>query len=78
MAKVAFVTGVTGFTGGWLAKRLVERGYSVRGLVRNVNKAANLKELGVELIQGDLRNKDCYKDGVNGSDVVFHVAAAYR
>ena len=78
MAKVAFVTGVTGFTGGWLAKRLVERGYSVRGLVRNVNKAANLKELGVELIQGDLRNKDCYKDAVKGSDVVFHVAAAYR
>ncbi len=78
MAKTAFVTGVSGFTGGWLAKRLVERGYDVRGLVRDPEKAAHLRDLGVTLLQGDLREKDSFAQAVKGTDVVFHVAAAYR
>jgi len=78
MAKKAFVTGVTGFTGGWLAKRLVERGYDVVGLVRNPEKAAHLEELGVTLVEGDLRDKSSFAGAMKGTDVVFHVAAAYR
>ena len=78
MAKTAFVTGVSGFTGGWLAKRLVERGYDVRGLARDPKKAEHLNDLGVTLVQGDLREKKSFKEAVQGADVVFHVAAAYR
>jgi len=78
MAKKTFVTGVSGFTGGWLAKRLVEQGYDVRGLVRDPEKAGHLKDLGVTLIKGDLRDKNSFKSAVQGVDVVFHVAAAYR
>lgn len=34
------VTGVTGFVGSHVAKALLERGYRVRGTVRDLEKAA--------------------------------------
>lgn len=58
--KVAIVTGVTGQDGPYLSKLLLEKGYSVYGMIRRSSNPnlQNLKTLGiadaVELVEGDL------------------------
>lgn len=49
-----FVTGATGFIGGHLCRRLVGDGHEVTALVRSPHKADALRELGVQLLPGDL------------------------
>lgn len=74
----AFVTGATGFIGGRLAAKLRERGDEVVALVRSPDRAARLKEMGCELVQGDLANPDLMHEAMKGCDGVFHVAAIYK
>ncbi len=74
----AFVTGGTGFIGSRVARRLRERGDEVVALVRSPAKAAELRELGCELVEGDLSSDDAIRRGVEGCDAVFHVAAVYK
>ena len=74
--KATLVTGATGFVGWHVARALLERGDSVRGLARD---PAKLRELpGVQGIQGDLRDSASLERAVEGCSVVFHVAADYR
>src|SRR5690606_26262595 len=72
VAKQAFVTGGTGFTGGALCKRLIERGDGVTALVRSKEKARGLAALGVRLVEGDLRDKSSFGEAMAGHDVVYH------
>ena len=37
------VTGVNGFIAGWVAKELLDQGFSVRGTVRSLEKAAPIR-----------------------------------
>ena len=74
----AFVTGGTGFIGGRLVGRLRDRGDDVVALVRSPEKASELRELGVELVEGDLSSDDAIREGVRGCDAVFHAAAVYK
>lgn len=74
----ALVTGATGFTGGHLARELRRRGHDVVVLVRDENKAAPLRELGMELRKGDIADRDSVRKAVAGCDVVYHIAAMYR
>lgn len=73
-----FVTGGTGFTGGNLVQRLVNDGYEVSALARKTSKTGLLKQLGVEIITGDVTDKDLLKKAINGFDMVYHLAAMYR
>ncbi len=72
------VTGATGFTGGHLARTLAARGHVVRALVRDAGPAAPLREAGIELAVGDLRDRAAVQDAVEGCEVVYHIAAIYR
>jgi dihydroflavonol-4-reductase len=74
----AFVTGGTGFIGGHLVRKLRERGDEVVALVRSPDKAADLRELGCELVEGDLSSEEAIRKGVEGCDSVFHVGAVYK
>jgi nucleoside-diphosphate-sugar epimerase len=74
----AFVTGGTGFIGGRLVEKLRARGDDVAALVRTPSKASRLRELGCELLEGDLTAAEAIRRGVDGSDSVFHVAAVYK
>ncbi len=74
----AFVTGGTGFIGSRLAAKLCERGDDVVALVRNPDKASELQQKGVELIEGDLTDVDAIRRGVEGADACFHGAAIYK
>ncbi len=72
------VTGATGFTGGHLARSLAARGASVRAMVRQPARAAELSDLGVEVVPGDLRERSAVESAMRGVEVVYHVAALYR
>ncbi|MEM3689256.1 MAG: NAD-dependent epimerase/dehydratase family protein, partial [Thermofilum sp.] len=71
------VTGATGFLGGHLVEELVAKGYSVRALVRRTSNTALLRELGVEMIEGDITKPETLGPATRGVDVVVHLAAYY-
>lgn len=74
----AFVTGGTGFIGGRVAERLRGRGDEVVALVRSPSKASALRQLGCELLDGDLADESAIRKGVEGCDSAFHIAAVYK
>jgi uncharacterized protein YbjT (DUF2867 family) len=51
------VTGATGYIGGSIAKRLVDEGHEVFGLVRDPQKIAALDSLGIKPMLGILEDK---------------------
>lgn len=71
-----FVTGGTGFVGANLIRLLGQQGYSVKALVRPQSKLDNLKNLNIDLVQGDLTDPDLAKK-MEGCQFLFHVAAHY-
>jgi nucleoside-diphosphate-sugar epimerase len=73
-----FLTGATGFLGGVLARQLVESGHTVRAIVRDPARAAALRQLGVQLSQGDVTHKESMREPMRGVDGVFHVAGWYK
>jgi nucleoside-diphosphate-sugar epimerase len=72
---VTLVTGATGFIGHRLVTALLERGDTVRGLVRDVGRAQSLRERGVELIRGDMTDADALQRAVRGVECIYHTAA---
>ncbi len=82
-AKI-FVTGATGFIGTRLVEALTERGHPVRALSRRFNpeappgsnaKGGPLEHELVELVRGDLSDRDSLARGMEGCRYVFHLAA---
>ena len=76
--KKVLVTGATGFTGGNLAKRLVESGIQVVAFVRANSRTALLEQLGVECRLVDIKDRSSVMHHFDHFDVVYHIAAAYR
>ena len=72
------VTGATGKVGSRLAKRLAQRGDQVRALVRDLSRAGELREAGIELAEGDLLELASLAAAVRGVDAVVHCAAFFR
>jgi nucleoside-diphosphate-sugar epimerase len=73
------VTGATGFLGGHLARRLAsDSDTEVRVLVRRNSNSASLRDLGVEVVIGDLKDRATLRSAVSEVNTVYHVAASYR
>jgi dihydroflavonol-4-reductase len=70
----AFVTGGTGFIGGALVSRLVERGAEVVALARSDASAAVLAARGAQVARGDTLDEDALAAGMKGCGVAYHVA----
>ena len=78
MSETFFIAGATGFVGGRLAERLTDTGARVRCLARPTSNRRRLEALGVELVDGDLNDREALRRGVEGADVVFHLAGLTR
>jgi UDP-glucose 4-epimerase len=77
MARVkALVTGGAGFIGSNLAEALVERGDDVRVLDNfSTGFRANLEELDVDVVEGELRSYERVHAAIRGIEVVYHLGA---
>ena len=73
MARV-FVTGASGFIGGALTTRLLERGDQVVGLARSDAAAEKVAALGAEVARGDLLDPESLAAGMHGCHAAYHVA----
>lgn len=75
MVKIA-ITGLTGFLGYYVAKRLYARDVRIQSLVRNASNTLHLKEYEkkITFIKGDMADKEALKKFVQGADVVIHMA----
>lgn len=71
----ALVTGANGFTGSHLVKALEQRGVSVVALVRKSSDLARLSDCNVQLIYGEITDREALLQAMTGVDTVFHTAA---
>jgi dihydroflavonol-4-reductase len=68
------VTGASGFIGGALTTRLLERGDQVVGLARSEAAAEKVAALGAEVARGDLLDEESIAAGMAGCELAYHVA----
>ncbi|MCG1042102.1 NAD-dependent epimerase/dehydratase family protein [Mycetohabitans sp. B8] len=78
MSVRVLVTGASGFVGSALARAALARGFRVRALVRVSSPRGNLRDLDIELAEGDMRDAASVERALDQVDVLFHVAADYR
>ena len=69
-----FLTGGTGFTGSYVARRLIERGHAVRALVRQTSNCSSLPA-GVETVSGTLEDVGRLSSFMRSSDALVNVAS---
>jgi len=69
-----FLTGGSGFIGGALATRLVERGDEVLALARSDAAERALAARGARAVRGDTLDEDAMATGMAGCEVLYHVA----
>ena len=79
--KRVLITGAGGFIGSHLTERLVEEGATVRALVHYnalgrwgwLDRSLFAKQ--IEIISGDVTDRDCMQQAVKDREIVFHLGA---
>jgi dTDP-glucose 4,6-dehydratase len=79
--KKVFITGAGGFIGSHLAERLVESGARVRAMVHYnalglrgwLDQSPHRQDM--EIIAGDICDRDSVKNAAGGAEIIFHLAA---
>ncbi|KAH7445898.1 hypothetical protein KP509_01G027500 [Ceratopteris richardii] len=79
-SRVYCVTGANGLLASWLIKCLLERGFHVRGSLRNIEKGEPLRHLAgaeerLELFEADLLDETSLPPVIRGCHGVFAVAS---
>jgi len=73
--KIA-ITGLSGFLGHYVAKRLFERDVHIQALVRSTSDISHLNgyDEKITFVEGDLADRETLNKFVQGADVVIHMA----
>uniref|UniRef100_A0A0G4F564 NAD-dependent epimerase/dehydratase domain-containing protein n=1 Tax=Chromera velia CCMP2878 TaxID=1169474 RepID=A0A0G4F564_9ALVE len=85
MTKTVLVTGATGFIAAHIVQQLLEKGYKVRGTVRDPQNAKSVDHLtslpgadkNLELVKGNLNSEEGWLEACTGCEVVMHTASPY-
>lgn len=73
-AKLVLVTGATGYVGGCLIPRLMEKGYRVRLLVHDKSRLQGRDgQPQVELVYGDIASPDVLNQAVQGVSTAYYL-----
>ena len=85
MTERVLVTGMSGYIASHTAKRLLEKGYRVRGTVRNAAKgqavarlicgAAGAEVNSIEIVEADLSSDTGWAEAVKDCDYIQHIAS---
>ncbi len=78
MAPTTLVTGANSYTGRNLCRFLAERGVSTRGMYWPPDGIPDSTHENLQLVPGDLRDRDSLKRALEGIKVVHNLAALYR
>jgi uncharacterized protein YbjT (DUF2867 family) len=71
------VVGATGRVGTCVIPMLLAKGYAVRAMTRSPEKAGGLKQLGVEVFQGDVRDPTSLAQACRGVEQVLDAAHGF-
>jgi UDP-glucose 4-epimerase len=73
------VTGITGRVGANVARHFLQKGHKVRGFVwPGDRQSEKLKQVGAEIVEGDLASNADVKRAVAGQEVILHMGAAFQ
>ena len=78
-SPIVLVAGATGFLGSEICRQLVEQNKIVKGLIRatsDANKVARLKDWGVEIVTGDLKDKSSLENALRGVNAVISTVSS--
>ncbi|MDQ1096917.1 MULTISPECIES: SDR family oxidoreductase [Chryseobacterium] len=84
--KKVLLTGISGFLGAHTAIRLLEKGYHVKGTLRDLNRAPSIKEViakhtrfvdRLSFAEADLSTGNVWSDLMEGMDYVQHIASPF-
>lgn len=78
MTTRILVIGATGYIGGRLVPLLIEKGYDVHCLVRDLARVQNRPWPGVTCIEADLLELETLKGLFNHIDVVYYLVQSYQ
>ena len=85
-AKTVLVTGASGFIGTHCVLQLLEQGYKVRGTLRDLGRAKDLREVfskytqetnNLEFVQTNLLDDEGWDEAAAGCEYVLHVASPF-
>jgi uncharacterized protein YbjT (DUF2867 family) len=77
--STVLVAGATGFLGNEICRQLRAKNIPVKAMVRattDPSKIEQLTKLGVEIVQGDLRNKETFSDVLQGVTIVISTVSS--
>jgi len=73
MSKTVLVTGATGNIASLVIPDLIKNGLNVRAMLRDVSKGDALKDIGVEIVEGDFDSREKLGSNMEGADSVFAI-----
>ena len=77
--STVLVAGATGFLGSEICRQLLANNKTVKGLVRttsDANKVAQLKASGVEIVEGDLKDRNSLKNALHGVSAIISTVSS--
>jgi len=72
---LVLVTGATGHVGNVLSRELVSRGEKVRAMALPGEDTSIIEAPGLEIVRGDIRDRDFVVEACRNIDIVYHLAA---